>query len=751
MNHSHRETDGVLSPTQRGPLSPDQHAGAVAAGHEQNFIKVKLGGNTYHVHISDQERQARKDAKQRAAALHKETVRRKRNMEQKKLSHEQKEEQHRQQVLSARRAQLMLQTQRYLRATSRRPIPPQYPRNKTIASPRPLTAVQYPSGSRSARDETGEVESVLRAIHETPNGSNHTIRASQRRNFQNPRRPTTSQNARNYKAPKLHDAHSAYTITQVNSHPEHQMPKKRQPRVQSARVYSAFDPASQDELRRDSSLKHQSMRSAIDKFNQELLNVIHQPAGSGDSNDEQEKTSKVTSNPATIQNQLPRQTPRKTWHQHASGDREDNDTFRMESAMFPEKLHRIEPNHEAQVVMRAEARNTALVREEQIEKVSRIKEINTSDRHIPSPVERVPTNPLYTPQPPSSAINSDPSPPKYESVFEIKKPAPAPRLQESVASVSSVSSIMSIEDDESSETSSTVINAKPQKPKGILRARSAGNLRTHGSGVADSLDITRNRAKSAAPLHKKSVRWKQIEYQDGTVRPFPQDIDELRQRTKTALYQPIPPKSAIATSAAQVPPRANSAPVTRTKRIIQDAQKTGYAQQHVARRQFQRLQNTKKQPKRMSRPTSAMSDHDRDRLEMTRNLDNRRTPTDQEITQLWRTVKHVISTEQEAPTPAMRYASNGLPQAPTRSSVRANHPQQMPQSYYLPRPPVSNAPSATFIQNNQGPFRNNHTQRLNRPKVHNLSALSMEEKRLVQSLDRLNSRLNEIEVSVKKD
>ena len=105
MNH-HRENHGALSPTQQGPSlsSPSDPTknGVVAAQNEQNFIKVKLGGNTYHVHISDQERQARKDAKQRAAALHKETVRRKRNMEQKKLTHEQKEEQHRQQVLAAR-------------------------------------------------------------------------------------------------------------------------------------------------------------------------------------------------------------------------------------------------------------------------------------------------------------------------------------------------------------------------------------------------------------------------------------------------------------------------------------------------------------------------------------------------------------------------------------------------------------------------------------------------------------------------
>lgn len=138
-----------------------------------------------HVQRNDTDLQERKDAKIRATALHKETTRRRRNLEQRKQTHEQKEEQHRQKVLAERRAEKMLQTQRYLRATSRRPIPPSYSREgassatgyhpyhsglsnaqhlNAAGNVRPYSAMQYPSGTFSARSEHGEVESVLKQI-----------------------------------------------------------------------------------------------------------------------------------------------------------------------------------------------------------------------------------------------------------------------------------------------------------------------------------------------------------------------------------------------------------------------------------------------------------------------------------------------------------------------------------------------------------------------------------------------------------
>jgi len=78
------------------------------------FVKVKLAGQTYHVHMDEKTNLARDEAKQRIQTLHRETSRRRKTLENKKITHEQKEEQHRQKVLNQRRAQLMLQTQRYL-------------------------------------------------------------------------------------------------------------------------------------------------------------------------------------------------------------------------------------------------------------------------------------------------------------------------------------------------------------------------------------------------------------------------------------------------------------------------------------------------------------------------------------------------------------------------------------------------------------------------------------------------------------
>ena len=49
----------------------------------------------------------------------------------------------------------------YLRSTSRRPVPPTSSRSKIA---RPITAVNYPSGTISARSDRGEYDSVLQKI-----------------------------------------------------------------------------------------------------------------------------------------------------------------------------------------------------------------------------------------------------------------------------------------------------------------------------------------------------------------------------------------------------------------------------------------------------------------------------------------------------------------------------------------------------------------------------------------------------------
>lgn len=116
------------------------------------------------------------------------------------------------------------------------------------------------------------------------------------------------------------------------------------------------------------------------------------------------------------------------------------------------------------------------------------------------------------------------------------------------------------------------------------------------------------------------------------------------------------------------------------KQSLQEAQRAGYAQQHIARKQLQKQKKgaVKKQP---SRPKSA-NDY----------LESRRTPTDTEITQLWQTVKHVIDEND-------RYGSRG-----------ADEPQQnlrqLPQSYYLPRPPTVNNGSFVYSPGFRGNINN---------------------------------------------
>jgi hypothetical protein len=282
----------------------------------------------------------------------------------------------------------------------------------------------------------------------------------------------------------------------------------------------------------------------------------------------------------------------------------------------------------------------------------------------------------------------------------------------------------------------------PPGPPGILRRTKSAFERNNKNIVFDSIDLAKSRTKSAG-VRQKRVGWKQIEYQDfstgeTTVRPFPQEIEDLRAKSASArVNNPVHNsgtgnKFTIQANITNKPSILNYKKQSAKQKVIQDAQMTGYAQQHIARKQFDRKEKQKKvsgssrprqvKPKQsVSRPKSA-NDY----------LEARRTPTDTEITQLWQTVKHVIDENEK----------HSSPHENNQTQIR-----QLPQSYYLPRPPTAN--NSAFIYSpgfrSQAP-----PTKLNRPKVPNPSSLSMEEKRLVHSLDRLNSRLNEIELNVRK-
>ena len=493
-----------------------------------SLVKVKLGGQTYHVHISEQEKQARKEAHDRANLLHKETIRRKRNHEQKKLSHEQKEEQHRQKVLAARRAQLMLQTQRYLRATSRRPAPPQHPRNK-ITSPRPYSALQYPSGTFSARDENGEIESVLKKI-----------------------------NKRVDRESKLVDQDSKYgPLDPIRTHsarPHHR--EILQNRPSTAAIISKI---SSRDIKNVTDRNSKNMRLATNKFGQDLFDMVQgDMKQAGDmkplKNRKQWKTDESDSKQEEIENvkQLDSETQivenRRDSQSSGAGDSHEkntreNDAFRKETTVvFQKNLQTIEPIPQPPIVVA------------RIQELQKDIKLNTKDRHIPSPLENIPDNPTFLPKPPSKRPHSvshsrtqnrteniqqnssiQNSPPKYESVFQLNQPASdSTKVSESVASASSSESNISIRDivdSDESNSSETVMEKKflNPGPPGILRRSKSAFIR---NGVFDSIDLAKNRTKSAG-VRRKSVRWKQVEYNDGTVKPFPSDIDDFRKRGVT--------------------------------------------------------------------------------------------------------------------------------------------------------------------------------------------------------------------------
>lgn len=735
---------------------------------EQNLVKVKLGGQTYHVHISEQERQARTDAKNRASTLHKETIRRKRNHEQKKLSHDQKEEQHRQKVLAARRAQLSLQTQRYLRATSRRPAPPIHPRSK-VTSPRPYSAFnpagqyssdQYPSGTVSAREESGEIDSVLNKIN---------------------RRADVLQNQnRGYLQP----------INRVQSaRPHHRDIIQNRPAT--AAIISKI---SNDDIKNVTNLNQQNMRLATNKFGHELFDMMQ----GGDTNvySVRKQWSKDDKNNKNEGARNESHNKNEGYDKNGSGDSVDNDTFRKDAPVFPEKLHKIKKTTDEVFDIKPKFAESKLIQPVLNEPIAQptivvariqelrrdIQEINTRDRHIPSPLENIPDNPSYLPRPPSKSevkiqqISSQNlaspnrfsqnrssqrtvsyneeaqpsnSPPKYESVFQVNQPeSDATRVNESVASASGSETssvcIRDIEDyDGNSDSSSTLIDQlkrknKAQGPPGILRRTKSAFERNNKNIVFDSIDLAKSRTKSAG-VRQKRVGWKQIEYQDfstgeTTVRPFPQDIEDLRAKSASARQNNSSGgnKFTIQANITNKPSILNYKKQSSKQKVIQDAQMTGYAQQHIARKQFDRKQKKvsgstrprQVKPKQsISRPKSA-NDY----------LEARRTPTDTEITQLWQTVKHVIDENEKHSSP--HDTKNDTTQI-----------RQLPQSYYLPRPPTVNNSAFIYSPGFRGQAP---PTKLNRPKVPNPSSLSMEEKRLVHSLDRLNSRLNEIELNVRK-
>ena len=191
----------------------------------------------------------------------------------------------------------------------------------------------------------------------------------------------------------------------------------------------------------------------------------------------------------------------------------------------------------------------------------------------------------------------------------------------------------------------------------------------------DSIDLAKNRTKSAG-VKRKSVRWKQIEYQDGTVRPFPADIETLRAERKNSGKITIQANLSNKPSILSYKKQQNS-----NNHLIQDAQMTGYAQQHIARKQFNRKQKNNNNSNRQIKYTKPDRNNNSIRPKSSDYLESRRTPTDNEITQLWQTVKHVIDENERQSTP---------------HSVNPTQIRQLPQSYYLPRPPTANNPAFIY-------------------------------------------------------
>lgn len=571
------------------------------------FVKVKLAGQTYHVHMDEKTNLARDEAKQRIQTLHRETSRRRKTLENKKISHEQKEEQHRQKVLNQRRAQLMLQTQRYLRSTSRRPVPPTSSRSKIS---RPITAVNYPSGTISARSDRGEYDSVLQKMPLRKKAKNQPAS----RNVQSAR-PMT-----------------AYDLPQR----------------------SAFDKFNAEEAQKQSALQSQRLQKSAQQFNKEMLDVI--ALGSRDSS----QNSSRDVSPRPTEDELMRQA-------------RSNLSYARDSVTS--LLNEYEPTENLQKAS-TEIRSIPMIAPKMHEEAPPPKYSVTINQ--PVVLQNLSTKiPKF--QSGFQTITSDNS--SNGNVHEDIDDGPAKYVQKHESVLPKRPEPKSPEKSSSSDSDEGVFNIPRIRSGGILRTRSETQV------LKDSVDLAKNRAKSAQGARRKSVRWNECQFDDGTVKSLNQKY-----------ANPTPPKGQWGD------PRRPKKILQKAKAIqskqILEAQERGYKEKHLAKNQM-KINRSKTQPS-FQRPDYMENDSQM-----------RRTPTDQEIVQLWQTVRNVLH-------------------GPAGDHVQ-NHKS------FIPRAPLSAGRDPIYSQT-----------KLNRPKIHNPSALSIEEHRLVSSLDRLNSRLNDIEISVKK-
>jgi len=336
--------------------------------------------------------------------------------------------------------------------------------------------------------------------------------------------------------------------------------------------------------------------------------------------------------------------------------------------------------------------------------------------------------------------------------------------------------------DHSEDSTQSTSYEQENKPRGILRSQSA-----HSRAdmlTKDSLDLARHRVQSAG-TRKRSIRWNSdLLFNDGTKRPMPKTpgfVNPARQHHQkhvsgsgimnqipereisthngVKLTQPQPPRRATwnvsqsksrinsgpsnlrrgrSTSERQDSNRSDTSSTTsngQKSRIIQEAIERGYAQQHIARKQYANQNGQKSRPssgrpnnsnssfQRLVRPTQQQpalpnmaSNHSNS--QNLNSLDPRRTPTDQDIVQLWQTMRNVLNYNNDDHGSSRLYnEQHGATTVPTM-------------------PPMQK--STTNPNFGQGP-------RMAAKSKNNPTSLSIEEQRLVQSLDRLNSRLYEIE------
>lgn len=827
--------------------------------YNNQFVKVKLGGQTYHVQLSEQESKDRLEAKARATTLHKETARRRKSIEQRKQTHEQREEQHRQKVLAARRAAIMLTTQRYLRHTSRRPIPPSTAKPNSHVNtsdrngpPRPYSALQYPSGTTSARSDNGEIDSVLKQIR--AGSSNITV----------PTKPNKPKITRIFNK----DSRIEY----VPQPPDRD--KSRE--IFSARPMSAFDNFSTKDYNRGQEM----FKMSVSNLNKEIQSFVQDSREVREEAQEREdsKLQKPTlnlawqsKNPATsalsaqqlpIKAEQPLQLRTSTGLPNfASGDSNQSKLKPIAPVQpiqrKPTEIELIKQN--ASQVQQTKVSVVQPALPNSIEssvsdhgdhkdlmttqslldvqtKVGRPEKQNTptaffnQKNTIPNPSPRALEHPLKSP------ITSPKS--RYEkSVVSVKIPV----LQSSSGTSNhyntlneSLASLTTSEDDLDDQFDRTLTGLDDDeglirdvdgpsyeesyetemKPRGILRSQSALSR----SDMKDSIDLARQRVQSAGPMgRKRSIRWNSdLEFNDGSKKPMPKtpgfvnpaahhqqsvqnrggsDRNEVTISTRNGirLSQPQPPRrttwnesqnlnsnsntrrrstggeagSQHAPIATQVHQQTGGGlggnqPATKS-RIIQEAIERGYAQQHMARKQYQK-QNSTARPtsgrshnplgsetktssfQRLVRPTQqqpalpvtpllSSKNQTSSMASNMNNLDPRRTPTDQDIVQLWQTMRNVLN-----------YNSNGVEEVNgSQNSGRSNSSNSNNSTAFMPRPPApggfSRAQTVNFGSSRPKNSNNNNNN------VQNPTSLSIEEQRLVQSLDRLNSRLYEIESS----